>query len=581
MGNIIQQSSVSPEAIKADLDAFIKSKPPELRWLDFFESGPGTIVEELIAGLGSFKSYQDLADRIESTLDFARLLSSVYELAFNRGYLVPPAEAAQITLYIIPNVTISVTEAELVGTIGNYNLYSLESKTMPVGVPVSLQTVVGYIDAPEDWIVSVTSTQPFSTIVVDLTAKNVARQLERLMSGSSVITLVDDIISPGGSQRVIPLDTIIGLTDPQILTMIHSLIAAGSPNPDIYVLRRARPNQVRIYLGNGTLGFYDPSVTELEYRRLTFDDNVNNILGDTPALSIDANIASVNVDNSAAPLPTTESVRGTSRYFPVDGRVVQDGDYGRVIMKYYSAFLYDAFAKYLDWDIDMPDLKALFSDINTSTNIVTIVAHGLVENQPVRYQATANPVGGLTVNTIYYVVNVTTDTFQVSSTPAGSAIHFTSQGTGYAVFANPEVEIVKLLVNPSFTPSILSQIQSLINSRMAQGIRVEYDQIPTTVGKTLSATFVTLPGQLTDPLRSQAEIFLSSLTNKFAINYTIVSTGIQAVPTPPPVYTLVSLCVELSAQLGIAVLPGDSNFVTLAPGEFIQDPIIVTWTVQS
>ena len=47
--SIIQQNAVSFETIKAALDAYIKSQAPGLRWLDFFESGPGTIIEELMA----------------------------------------------------------------------------------------------------------------------------------------------------------------------------------------------------------------------------------------------------------------------------------------------------------------------------------------------------------------------------------------------------------------------------------------------------------------------------------------------------------------------------------------------------
>jgi hypothetical protein len=540
--NIIQQNAVSEATIKAALDAYIKSQAPELRWLDFFESGPGTIIEELMAGLGAFKSFQELATRVESTLDYARLLSSVYELAFNRGFLVPPCQAAQVTLFLVPNVTITVAQGDLVGTMGNYNLYSFESKTMPVGSPISLQVVVGYVDAPEDWIVNVSSSQPFSTIVVYLNNKNVARQLELLTNGTDVITLVDDIISPGSNQRSIPLDTVYGLPDDQILNIIHTLEASTSSNPDVYVLRRVLPNQVRIYLGNGTLGFYDPTGTQLTYRRLTYNDDVNNILTYVPIMSINANLASFTVDNNAELLPNTETVRGIARYYPIDGRVVQDNDYSRVIMKYYAAFLYDAYAFYFEWPIDLPDQEALPAAVDTVSNTIAITSNPLITGLPVRYQATANPIGGLTNDTIYYVVNSNFSTFQLSATLGGSAIALTSQGTGTHIFANPETEVIHLLANSFFTPGILSNIEVLIASRMAQGIRVMYKQIPSSSGKTFYCIFSTVPGQLTNALSNQALNYLKSLRLKFYTEITILTTN--------------DLCIQLSSQIGIPVYPG-------------------------
>jgi len=576
--SIIQQNAVSFETIKAALDAYIKSQAPGLRWLDFFESGPGTIIEELMAGLGAFKSFAELDGRVEATLDFARLLSSVYELAFNRGFLVPPSQAAQITLYLVPNVNITVAQADLVGTIGNYNIYSLENKTMPSGVPAYLDSVVGYIDSPENWTVNVTSSQPFSTIVVDLNNKNVAKQLELLSNGSQIITLVDDIISPGASQRSIPLDTISGLSDPQILNLIHTLLASTSSNPDIYVLRRARPNQVRIYLGNGTLGFYDPTVTQLTYRRLTYNDDVNNILSNVPLISLNAALASFSIDNQAEFLPGIESVRGVARFYPIDGRVVQDGDYSRVILKYYSAFLYDAFAYYLDWPLDMPTQTFQPGSVDTVNNLINFVGNPFSSSfgdWAVRYETTGSPIGGLTPGTIYWVVNQTANTFQISAIQDGPAIPLTSQGTGTYVLTDPETEVVNILSNPFFTTSILNQIKLLISSRAAQGIQVTYNQIPSSTGVVLSPTFITLPGELTPALFDQAIKYLNSLILKFITTATKFATGTVTVP---PGVTLVRLCIQLASQLGIEILPGDSNSITLEPGEFIQ-AINPTWTI--
>lgn len=65
-----------------------------------------------------------------------------------------------------------------------------------------------------------------------------------------------------------------------------------------------------------------------------------------------------------------------------------------------------------------------------STDIFTAIAHGLANDDRVILQA---PEGGtlptgVSANTAYYVVSVTTNTFQLSTTQGGSAINITADG---------------------------------------------------------------------------------------------------------------------------------------------------------
>jgi len=74
---------------------------------------------------------------------------------------------------------------------------------------------------------------------------------------------------------------------------------------------------------------------------------------------------------------------------------------------------------------------AIFTAAN-ATDILTSTAHGLAANTAITVNSTGGSVPtGLTANTvIYYVINPTTDTFQVSLTPGGAAVNFTTDGTG-------------------------------------------------------------------------------------------------------------------------------------------------------
>lgn len=60
---------------------------------------------------------------------------------------------------------------------------------------------------------------------------------------------------------------------------------------------------------------------------------------------------------------------------------------------------------------------------------VTKTAHGLANGTRISF-ATIVTTTGISINTIYYVINATTDTFQVATTAGGSALPLTNNGTG-------------------------------------------------------------------------------------------------------------------------------------------------------
>jgi hypothetical protein len=80
---------------------------------------------------------------------------------------------------------------------------------------------------------------------------------------------------------------------------------------------------------------------------------------------------------------------------------------------------------------------------------VTLVAHGLENDDEVSFAAITSTTG-LAVNTIYYIVNKTTDTFQVASTIGGSPLPLTTDGSGTM---RHRTEIVSIVANTSITMS--------------------------------------------------------------------------------------------------------------------------------
>jgi hypothetical protein len=80
---------------------------------------------------------------------------------------------------------------------------------------------------------------------------------------------------------------------------------------------------------------------------------------------------------------------------------------------------------------------------------VTLVAHGLENDDEVSFAAITSTTG-LALNTIYYIVNKTTDTFQVASTIGGSPLPLTTDGSGTM---RHRTEIVSIVANTSITMS--------------------------------------------------------------------------------------------------------------------------------
>lgn len=71
------------------------------------------------------------------------------------------------------------------------------------------------------------------------------------------------------------------------------------------------------------------------------------------------------------------------------------------------------------------------SAVDTGTDTITINGHGFRTGYNVVYSnGTGSDIGGLTDGNEYYVINATTNTFQLSATEGGSAINLTSTGTG-------------------------------------------------------------------------------------------------------------------------------------------------------
>ena len=77
------------------------------------------------------------------------------------------------------------------------------------------------------------------------------------------------------------------------------------------------------------------------------------------------------------------------------------------------------------------------SGVNTTTNVITSTAHGLVDGAQLNYNNQGGTsITGLTSGSDYFVVNKTVDTFQLALTSGGAAIDITGTGNNAQTFAS-------------------------------------------------------------------------------------------------------------------------------------------------
>jgi hypothetical protein len=142
---IIDPSSVSNDAILADLEVFLDAAPDSAKWKDFFQSSSGTLVKQLMAGLGTFLSYNTIVARRESFISHALNRSSVVAAGETLGYSAFRGRNAILELDIVPNVTTVWPKWTVIGSVKDKDLILTTQTVVNAGVPITVQVIVGEV----------------------------------------------------------------------------------------------------------------------------------------------------------------------------------------------------------------------------------------------------------------------------------------------------------------------------------------------------------------------------------------------------------------------------------------------------
>ncbi len=326
MANIINTRSMSFESIKADLLAHVAAKPDSAKWISKLESNIGTTVLELIAGLGVYQSYHQMIARREQYLDEAQLETSINELAFGRGFIVPPADSGELVLHLSGiSTNIVVHAGDQIGTFFDYNLYALEDKVLNTPSD-TITCIAGWMEEFNQQL----GNTPFSTLEYVLAGEIAEIQLEKLQ-----------IV--GGSQD----GEEITLKDSTDLDLSINLQSTS------FMLRRWKRNKIKLYTGDGVLGWFT-SLGSLNYRVISYNPDivskVNSSSHQITSLITGATVNELEVIRVPSTGMDKETIRNLAEFYPADGRIIRDKDYELIILKYFTDKIWDVYS----WNND-PD----------------------------------------------------------------------------------------------------------------------------------------------------------------------------------------------------------------------------------
>lgn len=140
---IIDPQSVSFSTIKDNLITFVKSKPDYGKWKDFYDSGVGLTLIEMIAGFGTYLQYMTVVNRRETYLFHAENRSSVVAVAETLGYSVFRGKNLHVTLTATPSSTIVIKQFDIIGSYKSYDIIALDDYALNNGVSIDIDVVFG------------------------------------------------------------------------------------------------------------------------------------------------------------------------------------------------------------------------------------------------------------------------------------------------------------------------------------------------------------------------------------------------------------------------------------------------------
>ncbi len=308
-----KKENLNPEEIAKDLQEAVSVLPAFEGWEDYFSGGTGQTIIELIAGSQAIKNHYNLMRVRESSLQHAKMESSIVELAINKGVFRPNAKGCIIEVSFVAERSGKILVGDLLGSYKDLEVYALETYDIMLGNNTTNITIGIYEKKTHD----VQSDDDYFQIDFEYDFEFIGDHFHNLLVN-------DDFV----------------IVDEKQLNLY---------NPDLNnsVINLVYDYKSRLVFGDGIVGkkvtFNDIiTYSTLIYNKdLVADIDLSKILFNDDSWFKDTNFT---ISRKATSYLDKEKLKRVAVRSTVDGRWVETLDYQSGLMRDFGEYLYDVIA---------------------------------------------------------------------------------------------------------------------------------------------------------------------------------------------------------------------------------------------
>ena len=189
---IIKNKSQSFEQIVIDLNVYLRSLPDWESWQDYFKTGSGQTIIDLIAGLGAQLFFFINIQRQETYLQTAMNRSSVIGIAQMLGYSAGRGNAVKAMITVNPNQTAVLNKFTIVGGCKGVDIIIDDDILLNEGEVQSFQVIIGTLKRDHKKIES-SALQPFRMTKPNISEDYILYKTANTYTEEELINLDDDM----------------------------------------------------------------------------------------------------------------------------------------------------------------------------------------------------------------------------------------------------------------------------------------------------------------------------------------------------------------------------------------------------
>lgn len=180
ISTFLRQSSLTYADVEADIYRYIDNLPEGSKPKDLFRGSEGKLIIDQLAACHSDMAYKIIVGFCESYLLYANKIEDIIANAESKGYNVSRGENATVLCTFIPDSSSTISYLDQIGTVDEYGLYSLESKTLVSGVATTIKAVIGTLNTLSYTVLNV------NELVYRFTSSNISDDIRIRVDGETI-----------------------------------------------------------------------------------------------------------------------------------------------------------------------------------------------------------------------------------------------------------------------------------------------------------------------------------------------------------------------------------------------------------